>query len=51
MGLAPQIVEEIFVIVENLNENEGVSFLLAERTPTWRCALPAMATSWKTAAL
>ncbi|MSO67562.1 MAG: ABC transporter ATP-binding protein [Pseudolabrys sp.] len=31
MGLAPQIVEEIFVIVKNLNEREGVSFLLAEQ--------------------
>jgi branched-chain amino acid transport system ATP-binding protein len=31
MGLAPQIVEEIFVIVRNLNEKEGVSFLLAEQ--------------------
>jgi branched-chain amino acid transport system ATP-binding protein len=31
MGLAPQIVEEIFVIVKNLNEKEGVSFLLAEQ--------------------
>jgi branched-chain amino acid transport system ATP-binding protein len=31
MGLAPQIVEEIFVIVQNLNEHEGVSFLLAEQ--------------------
>ena len=31
MGLAPQIVEEIFRIVKNLNENEGVSFLLAEQ--------------------
>ena len=31
MGLAPQIVEEIFVIVEDLNEKEGVSFLLAEQ--------------------
>ncbi|HET7192817.1 MAG TPA: ABC transporter ATP-binding protein [Pseudolabrys sp.] len=31
MGLAPQIVEEIFGIVKNLNENEGVSFLLAEQ--------------------
>src|ERR1700749_4632805 len=27
MGLAPQIVEEIFVIMQNLNEREGVSFL------------------------
>jgi branched-chain amino acid transport system ATP-binding protein len=31
MGLAPQIVEEIFEIVSNLNEKEGVSFLLAEQ--------------------
>ena len=31
MGLAPQLVEEIFEIVKNLNENEGVSFLLAEQ--------------------
>jgi branched-chain amino acid transport system ATP-binding protein len=31
MGLAPQLVEEIFEIVKALNENEGVSFLLAEQ--------------------
>jgi len=31
MGLAPQIVEEIFGIVQTLNEKEGVSFLLAEQ--------------------
>jgi len=31
MGLAPQIVEEIFGIVKRLNEKEGVSFLLAEQ--------------------
>jgi branched-chain amino acid transport system ATP-binding protein len=31
MGLAPQIVEEIFEIVRTLNEKEGVSFLLAEQ--------------------
>jgi branched-chain amino acid transport system ATP-binding protein len=31
MGLAPQIVEEIFQIVKDLNEREGVSFLLAEQ--------------------
>ena len=31
MGLAPQLVEEIFEIVRNLNEKEGVSFLLAEQ--------------------
>lgn len=31
MGLAPQIVGEIFSIVKDLNEREGVSFLLAEQ--------------------
>jgi branched-chain amino acid transport system ATP-binding protein len=31
MGLAPQIVEEIFEIVRDLNEKEDVSFLLAEQ--------------------
>jgi branched-chain amino acid transport system ATP-binding protein len=31
MGLAPQIVEEIFEIVKHLNEKEQVSFLLAEQ--------------------
>jgi len=31
MGLAPQLVEEIFGIVKALNEKEGVSFLLAEQ--------------------
>ncbi len=31
MGLAPQLVEEIFTIVKDLNEREGVSFLLAEQ--------------------
>jgi branched-chain amino acid transport system ATP-binding protein len=31
MGLAPQIVEEIFEIVGNLNRQERVSFLLAEQ--------------------
>ena len=31
MGLAPQIVEEIFDIVGDLNRNERVSFLLAEQ--------------------
>lgn len=31
MGLAPQLVEEIFEIVKSLNEKEGVSFLLAEQ--------------------
>ncbi|MEO1141934.1 MAG: ATP-binding cassette domain-containing protein, partial [Pseudomonadota bacterium] len=31
MGLAPQLVEEIFEIVSNLNTKENVSFLLAEQ--------------------
>ncbi len=31
MGLAPQIVEEIFEIVKDLNQKERVSFLLAEQ--------------------
>ncbi|HTQ77383.1 MAG TPA: ABC transporter ATP-binding protein [Burkholderiales bacterium] len=31
MGLAPQLVEEIFEIVKNLNQRERVSFLLAEQ--------------------
>ncbi|MBY8917768.1 ABC transporter ATP-binding protein [Nitratireductor rhodophyticola] len=31
MGLAPQLVEEIFEIVRKLNEEQGVSFLLAEQ--------------------
>ena len=34
MGLAPQIVEEIFEIVRDLNRKEGVSFLLAEQNTT-----------------
>jgi branched-chain amino acid transport system ATP-binding protein len=31
MGLAPQVVEEIFEIVKGLNTREGVSFLVAEQ--------------------
>ena len=31
MGLAPQIVEEVFEIVKDLNQKEGVTFLLAEQ--------------------
>ena len=31
MGLAPQLVEEIFEIVARLNKDEGVTFLLAEQ--------------------
>ena len=31
MGLAPQLVEDIFEIIKQLNEEEGVTFLLAEQ--------------------
>ena len=31
MGIAPQLVEEVFDIVRNLNQHEGVSFLVAEQ--------------------
>ncbi len=31
MGLAPQIVEEVFNIVKDLNDKEGTTFLLAEQ--------------------
>ncbi len=31
MGIAPQLVEEVFEIVKNLNRKEGVSFLVAEQ--------------------
>ena len=31
MGLAPQIVDQIFEIVRDVNAREGVSFLLAEQ--------------------
>jgi branched-chain amino acid transport system ATP-binding protein len=31
MGLAPQVVEEIFEIVKDLNAKQGVSFLIAEQ--------------------
>ncbi len=34
MGLAPQLVAEIFQIVERLNKEEQVSFLLAEQNAT-----------------
>ena len=34
MGLAPQLVQEIFDIVRDLNEKEGVTFLLAEQNTT-----------------
>jgi len=31
MGLVPQLVEQIFETVRPLNENEGVTILLAEQ--------------------
>lgn len=31
MGLAPQLVEQIFSVVKTINEKEGVTFLLAEQ--------------------
>ena len=31
MGLAPQLQEEIFEIIKKLNQEQGVSFLLAEQ--------------------
>ncbi len=31
MGLAPQLVEEIFGILKDLNEKEGATFLLAKQ--------------------
>ena len=31
MGLAPQVVDEVFGIVKDLNQKEGVTFLLAEQ--------------------
>ena len=34
MGLAPIVVDEIFRIIRDLNENDGVSFLLAEQNAT-----------------
>ncbi len=34
MGLAPQLVQEIFEIVRDLNKKEGVSILLAEQNTT-----------------
>ena len=51
MGLAPQLVEEIFEIVqEPQRAGEGVASCWPSRTPTWRCATPTTATSSRTAA-
>ena len=46
MGLAPQIVEEIFGIVKDLNEKKG-EFSLAEQNTMVALATPISATSWK----
>jgi hypothetical protein len=40
MGLAPQIVEEIFGIVQDLNSKERVSFLLAEQQAMMNATRP-----------
>ncbi len=51
MGLAPQIVEEIFEIVRGSEpEGERVASCWPSRTPTWRCATRTTATSSRTAA-
>ena len=40
MGLAPQLVEQIFEIVKKINEEQGVTILTcASRTPTSLCAM------------
>ncbi len=49
MGLAPQMVEEIFEIVKDLNEREGVSFLLAEQNTNIALRYAGSATFSKTA--
>ena len=50
MGLAPQIVDEVFHIVKDLNDKEKVTFCWPSRTPIWRSSTPTTATSWKAAA-
>jgi branched-chain amino acid transport system ATP-binding protein len=45
MGLAPQIVGEIFQIVRDLNQKEGVSICSASRMPMWPSRTPTTATS------
>jgi len=39
LGLAPQLVEEIFAIVDRLNKEEKVVFLVAEQNTTRRLRL------------
>ncbi len=43
MGLAPMIVEEIFEVVQRLNQDAGVSFLLAEQK---RAPCSSLCSSW-----
>jgi branched-chain amino acid transport system ATP-binding protein len=50
MGLAPQIVDEVFGIVKDFNQREKVTFLLAEQNTNMACATPTSATSSRTAA-
>ena len=50
MGLAPQVVEEIFEIVRDLNASEKVSFLLAEQNANIALRYATSAIFWKTAA-
>ena len=45
MGLAPQLVEEIFEIVEKLNREEGVTFYSPSKIPISRCVMPGMVIS------
>jgi branched-chain amino acid transport system ATP-binding protein len=49
LGLAPQVVEEIFDIIERINREEGVSMLLVEQTPSRPSTSAARPTSWKAA--
>jgi branched-chain amino acid transport system ATP-binding protein len=51
MGLAPQLVEEIFEIVRNSTPMKACPSCWPNRTPTSRCATPPTATSWNPAAL
>ena len=50
MGLAPQIVEEIFEIVKDLNAKEVSRFFSPSKTPIWRSDMPVMDLSSKMAA-
>ena len=50
MGLAPQLVEEIFEIVQELNARRGSPSCWPSRTPTSRCAMRPMVIFWSPAA-